>query len=165
MNDDDLMTAVRDRFDAVLMRAPAAQIMKRGRALRRRRHGGRLAVGTLAVSLGAGLGVPALTAGPSGTAASHQQATLAAWTVEQHPDGTIAVTIRRPENLAALQRKLATLGVLVTFVDSHGTPVTRCELLIQLRKRPHGTFAIQISQAESRRTRITVAQCAVAVQR
>jgi hypothetical protein len=188
MNDDDLMTAVRDRFAPVLMETPAAEIIKRGRGLRRRRHGGKLAAGALAVSLGAGLAVPALTAGG---AAAPQRATLAAWTIQQHPDGTIAVTIRRPENLAALQRKLAAFGVLVTFVDGRATPVTGCELLIQLRKRaPHETFAIQIRPAEFREARIAlrdkgksraiwsqgagarpvlfkiaVAQCAVAIQR
>jgi hypothetical protein len=153
MNDDDLMTAVRDRFAPVLMDIPAAEIIKRGRVLRRRRHGGKLAAGALAVSLGAGLAVPALTAGG---AAPPQQATLAAWTIQQHPDGTIAVTIRRPENLAALQRKLAALGVLVTFVDGRATPVSACEFLIQLRKRPHQTFAIQIRSAELREARIAL---------
>lgn len=150
MNDDEMLTAVRDRFAPVRMNTPAAAIMKRGRALRRRRHGGRLAAGALAVSLGTGLAVPALT---DGGAAPPQRATLAAWTVQEHPDGTIAVTIRRPENLAALQHKLAALGVLVTFVDGRATPVSGCEFLIALGKRPDQSFAVQIKPAELRASR------------
>lgn len=122
MNDDDLMTAVRDRFGGVRMEIPAQQIMARGTSLRRRRSGGRLAAGALAISLGAGLSVPALTAGPS-TAA--QRATLAAWTVDKHPDGSIAVTIRRPQNLAALQNRLAQLGAPVTFAPFPGKRFAR----------------------------------------
>lgn len=114
MNDDDLMTEVRDRFAPVRMHASPEQIMARGRSLRRRRHGTSLAAGALAVSLGAGLSVTALTAGPAAPAAQH--ATLAAWTVDQHPDGSIGVTIRRPQDLKALQARLAKLGAPVLFV-------------------------------------------------
>jgi hypothetical protein len=153
MNDDDLLTAVRDRFDSVRMDTPAAAIMARGRALRRHRSSGRLAAGALAVSLGAGLAVPALTAGPTGatgpagaagTPGSPHQATLAAWTVQKHSDGSIAVTIRRPENLAALRLKLAKLGVTVVFADEPAKLAHGCAFHVQLKKlaRPF-TFVIK----------------------
>lgn len=124
MNDDDLMTAVRDRFAAIRMDTPAEKIMARGSSLRRR--GGRLAAGAaraLAVSLGAGLSVPALTAG---TAAPARHATLAAWTVREHHDGSIGVTVRRPQNLPALQLRLAKLGAPVIIVAGQARPGRGC---------------------------------------
>jgi hypothetical protein len=147
MNDDDLLTAVRGRFDSVRMDTPAAAIMARGRALRRHRSSGRLAAGALAVSLGAGLAVPVLTAGapgPAGTGGSPHHATLAAWTVQEHPDGSIAVTIRRPENLGALRLKLAKLGVTVIFADEPAKLAHGCAIHLRLEKltRPF-TFVIE----------------------
>jgi hypothetical protein len=112
MNESDLMTAVRDRFAPVRMGTPADVIMARGRSVRRRAHGGRLAAaGVLAASLGAGLGIPAVTAGTTNAGVTH--ATLAAWTVQKHDDGSIGVVIREPRNLPALERRLARLGVPV----------------------------------------------------
>lgn len=125
MNDDDLMTAVRDRFAAVRMDTPAEKIMARGSSLRRRR-GGRLAAGALAVSLGAGLSVPALTAG---TAAPAQRATLAAWTVHKHHDGSIGVTIRRWQNIGALQVRLGALGAPVIIAGERTRPGRGCVLI------------------------------------
>lgn len=130
MNDDEMLTAVRDRFAPVRMDRPAAAIMKRGSALRHRRHG-RLAAGALAVSLGAGFAVPALTAGSAGPApgagsAASQQATLAAWTVQKHRDGSVIVTIRRPQNLAALERELARLKVPAMIVVKPAKPAPGC---------------------------------------
>jgi hypothetical protein len=93
--------------------------------------------------LGAGLSVTALTAGT--TTATGQQATLAAWTVQKHPDGSIGVIIRRPQNLAALQVRLAKLGAPVIFVvgqakPGHGCPRTAFPAAVQLPYRPfpHG---------------------------
>ena len=108
MNDNDLMTAMRDRFDPIRMDTPADVIMTRGRAVRRRGHRGRLAAGALAVGLGVGLGIPVVTAHD---ATSVTNATLAAWTVQKHSDGSVAVTIREPKDLTALQARLARLGV------------------------------------------------------
>lgn len=141
MNDDDLMTAVRDRFAAVRMDTPAEMIMARGSSLRRRR-GGRLAAGALAVSLGAGLSVPALTAG---TAAPAQRATLAAWTVHKHHDGSIGVTIRRWQRIGALEVKLGALGAPVIIVAGQARPGHGCAVLwirpaafqIRVARAPH----------------------------
>ena len=66
MDDNELMTAVRERFDPVRMHTPAETITARGRSLRHRRRSA-LAGGALAVTLGAGLAVPALTAGTAGS--------------------------------------------------------------------------------------------------
>ncbi len=117
MNDNELMTAVRERFAPIRMTAPADAIIERGRSLRRRRHRGRLAAGALAVALSAGLaaglGIPAVTAGASGGTGGN--ATLTAWLVQKHPDGSISVTIRALRDLPALERKLAEDGARVTI--------------------------------------------------
>jgi hypothetical protein len=112
MNDDEVLTMVGDGFTSVRMTATADAVMAQGRSLRRRRRTGRLATGAaLALALGAGLSVPALTSGSSGGA---QRPTLAAWTVQQAPDGSIAVTIRELRDLAALQARLNADGARVT---------------------------------------------------
>jgi hypothetical protein len=115
MNDNDLITAMRDRFDPIRMDTPADVIMTRGRAVRRRGHHGRLAAAALAVGLGAGLGIPGVTAHDAAKAPNVTNATLAAWTVQKHSDGSVAVTIREPKNLTALQARLARLGVPVVI--------------------------------------------------
>ena len=104
MNDDDLMTAVREEFAPVRMDVAADTIMARGRAARRLRRS-RVAAGVLAVGLGAGLGIPALMSGNATGGA-----TLAAWTVARQTDGSVTVTIREMRNLPALQAKLAADG-------------------------------------------------------
>ena len=115
-NDDELMTAVRADFAPVRMSVATDAIMARGRAARRLRRG-QVAAGALAVALGAGLGIPALTSGgtasetASGGTAS--QVTLTAWTVDKQPDGAINVTIRDLQNLSALQAKLVADGAPV----------------------------------------------------
>jgi hypothetical protein len=108
MNDSDLMTEVRDRLAPVRMETPAKAIMARGAMMRRRRNSGRLTAGALAAALGAGLSVSALPHG--GTA---QDAALAAWTVQQQSDGTVLVTVRKLDDMAALRARLAPYGVSI----------------------------------------------------
>jgi hypothetical protein len=118
MDDNELISAVRDRFDPVRMHTRTETILARGRSLRRRRRAG-VAGGALAIALGAGLAVPALTAG---TAASPEHVTLAAWTVDQRPDDSIAVSIRELRNLPALQRVLKADGARVTITQKKTFP-------------------------------------------
>jgi hypothetical protein len=109
MNDDNVLTAVREGFAPVRMETPATAIMARGTMMRRRRrNGGRLTAGAMAAALGAGLGVSAFAHG--GTA---QDAALAAWTVQQRPDGTVLVTVRKLDDMAALRARLAPYGVSI----------------------------------------------------
>jgi hypothetical protein len=109
MNDDDLMTAVRNSFTTVHVTTPVEQITRRGRAVRTRRRIPALA-GALGVAAGAALAVTSLH--PGTPPASHQPtASLAAWTVARQPDGTIQVTLRELSNPAGLQRKLRADGV------------------------------------------------------
>ena len=109
MNDDDLMTAVRNSFTSVHVTTPVEQITRRGRALRARRRIPALA-GALAVAAAAALAVTSLH--PGTPRASHQPAApLAAWTVARQSDGTIQVTLRELSNPAGLQRTLRAVGL------------------------------------------------------
>ena len=111
MNDDTLMTAVREPFTAVHMDIPVEQIVRRGRAVRARRRILGLA-GAAAVIAGAAVAVIALL--PAGHPAGAQ---LAAWTVTRQANGTIYVTIRELRDAARLQSTLRADGVpaSVTF--------------------------------------------------
>jgi hypothetical protein len=111
MNDNELITAVKESVTGVHMHVPTEQIMRRSRAIRaRRRIPG--AAGALALVAGAALALTALLP------ASHQHgARLTAWTVAKQADGTIDVTIRELRDPAGLQSKLRADGVpaSVTF--------------------------------------------------
>jgi len=113
MNDDNVLTAVREGFAPVRMQTPAKAIMARGAMMRRRTNSGRLTAGALAAALGAGLSVSAF--GHGGTA---QDAALAAWTVQQQSDGTVLVTVRKLDDMAALRARLAPYGVSIATVPS-----------------------------------------------
>jgi hypothetical protein len=109
MNDNELMTAVRESFTGVHVTTPVEQITRRGRAVRARRRIPALA-GALAVAAGAVVAVTSLL--PGTPPASHQPAApLAAWTVAKQSDGAIQVTIRQLSNPAGLQRRLRADGV------------------------------------------------------
>jgi hypothetical protein len=115
MNDHDVLTTVRDGFAPVQMTIPANDIMTRGRSLRRRQHRGHFVTGgALALALGTGLGVSALTAGSPAA----QRATLATWTVQRDPGGAITVTIRELRDLPALQAQLDLDGAPVAISDT-----------------------------------------------
>jgi hypothetical protein len=124
MNDDELITAVKESVTGVHMDIPGRQIVSRSRAIRARRRIPALAA-ALALAAGAALAVPTLL--PSGHQPSHPaRAKLAAWTVTKQGDGSIRVTIHQLRDPAALQRKLRTDGVpvSVTFI---GQPNPACQ--------------------------------------
>jgi hypothetical protein len=119
MNDAELITAVRESFTDVRSTTPAAQIVKRGRAVRaRRRVPGAAAVGAVAA---AAVAVSVALAGshpPAGHPASGPGVVrLAAWTVTRQAGGSIKVTFREAADAAGLQRTLRADGVpaSVTF--------------------------------------------------
>lgn len=135
MNDQYLMTGVKDAFADVEMRTPAVRVMARGNVLRRRRRLS-LAAGAAAVTSGAAVAVAMLA--PAGHPASRREtasdaqhgaaaapvspAILAAWTVTETPNGTVKVTIREMRNLAGLQAKLRADGVHVVVTASLAWP-------------------------------------------
>jgi hypothetical protein len=116
VNDEEtthqVLTAVRSAVPDARMRTPVEQIGGTARSRRRRRG--------LAGLTGAGLaGVAALTmalsAGGIGTAGNGEarpgNAQLAAWTVQNGPDGTVNVTLHQTRDAQGLQRVLAEHGV------------------------------------------------------
>jgi len=116
MNDDDLITLVREQRGSVEMTTPVDQIIGRGRTLRARRRLPGVAAGALAVAAAAVLAVTALL--PAGHQAGRPlPAQLTAWTVTRHADGTITVTVRQLRDPQGLQRTLRADGVpaSVTF--------------------------------------------------
>jgi hypothetical protein len=109
MNDNELITAMRDQRNKVHMTTPVEQIINRGHAVRARRRIPGLA-GVLAVAAAAAFAVIALL--PASHPASHQPpAHLAAWTVTRLPNGDIGVTVREMADPAGLQSTLRADGV------------------------------------------------------
>ena len=115
MNDDELITAVKESVTDVHMTIPAEQIVSRSRAIRARRRIPGLAAG-MAVVAAAVLAVTALLPGHSATVQPGIH--LTAWTVVKHADGTVYVRINQLRDPAGLQRKLRADGVpaSVTFI-------------------------------------------------
>jgi len=137
MNDQDVITAVRETFDGVRMSTPLDAVSRRGRALRARRRGSGLAAGAVAAG-GLAVTVTSLLPATSAVTATGTQhkpgkltvhtpggsavsATLDAWTVTRRPGGAIAVTIRNLRDPAGLQRALRANGVpaRVTYPRAH----------------------------------------------
>ena len=111
MNDDPLITAVKESVSGVHMHVPTEQIVSRSRAVRAQRRIPGLAAALVGVA-GAAVAVTMLLP------ASHQPSPqLAAWTVARQGDGTVSVTIRELRDPAGLQRTLRADGVpaSVTF--------------------------------------------------
>jgi hypothetical protein len=128
MNDNELITLVRESFTGVHTTTPVEQIVSRGRAVRARRRIPGLA-GVSAVVAGAALAVTTLL--PGSHHASHQPpAQLAAWSVVKQADGTvrvtIPVTIGELRNPAALQSALRADGVPASVTSiGHQNPSCR----------------------------------------
>jgi hypothetical protein len=116
MNDDELMTAVRESFTSVHDSTSVEQILSRGRAARARRRIP-LITGALGVAAATVLAVTTLLPGSHHPSPQHS-ARLAAWTVTTQPGGNVSVTIRQLHNPAGLQRTLRADGVAasVTFL-------------------------------------------------
>jgi hypothetical protein len=116
MNDNELITALREQRDKVPMNTPVDQIISRGRAVRARRRGPAVA-GALGAAAAVAFAVS--VALPASHPASEPRAQLAAWTVARQADGSIRVTIRELHDPAGLQRRLRADGVpaSVTFTD------------------------------------------------
>jgi hypothetical protein len=130
MNDNELITVLREQRGTVLMTTPVEQIISRGRAVRARRRvpGVAAAVGTAAVAaVAVGVALPASHPGASHPAAKHPAGGpglhLTAWTVSRQADGSIRVTFRDATDPAGLQRTLRADGVPVSVTfTGHQNP-------------------------------------------
>ena len=114
MNDNELITTLREQRGNVPMDTPVEQIIRRGRAVRARRRVPRVAA---ALGAAAAAAVAVTVALPASHPASAPGAQLAAWTVARQADGSIKVTIRELRDPAGLQQRLRADGVpaSVTF--------------------------------------------------
>ena len=114
MNDDELLTLVREQRNKIPMTVPVEQIITRGRAVRARRRipglAAALAVVAAAVVAGSALLPSSHPAGPQ------PGIQLAVWTVVKHADGTVSVTIRELRDPAGLQRTLRAEGVPASVI-------------------------------------------------
>jgi len=141
MNDDDLITVVKESVTNVHMNVPAEQIISRSRALRARRQIPVLAA-TLTGAAAVALAVTALLP-PN----QQPEARLAAWTVAKGADGDIDVTINQLHNPAGLQSALRADGLPVNVRFSGDSPIASC------RPYPSGQdvlrAAVQISTSDS----------------
>src|SRR5690348_16578234 len=100
MNDDELITLVREQRGKVPMSVPVADIIARGRSVRARRRIPRL---TGALAVGAGMAVAvAMVVSSTSRDAGQPNAQLAAWTVTMQANGSVQVTIRQLRDLAGL---------------------------------------------------------------
>jgi hypothetical protein len=122
MNDDELLTAVRDSFTGVHSATPVEQIVSRSRAVRARRRIPGMA-GALALVAGAAIVVTTLLSGHQLSPATAQ---LAAWTVTKQANGSISVAIRELRDPAGLQRTLRADGVPASVTFS-GQPNPACQ--------------------------------------
>lgn len=137
MDDQDLMTVVREGFATVNMTTPAATVVARGKQLRRRRSlplaaaivfvAGAAVAGMAAVGASGGHMRTAHGPMPSGAAAPTISAKLAAWTVTPQADGTVKVTVKQMRDVSGLQAKLRADGVPVVVSASLGWPAACTE--------------------------------------
>jgi hypothetical protein len=112
MNDEELITLMKEPFADVHMTMPLDQVMRHARAVRARRRRMRGLTGAVALA-GSSITAVALLV-PGGHPAKAQ---LAAWTVTRDPDGGITVTVNQMKDPAGLQATLRADGIpaRVTF--------------------------------------------------
>lgn len=112
MNDDELITLMKEPFTDVHMTTPLDQVVRQGGAVRARQRRLRGLTGAVAL-VGTSIAAVALLV-PGGHPATAQ---LAAWTVTRDPDGGITVTINQMKDPAGLQSTLRADGIpaRVTF--------------------------------------------------
>jgi hypothetical protein len=130
MNDDELITMVRESIADVHTVTPVAQVISRGRAVRARRRIPGVA-GTLAVAAGTALAVTTLLPsghpGPLRSGRPPATAQLAAWTVAKQVNGDIDITINQLQDPAGLQSTLRADGLPVTVSFSGPSLSASCQ--------------------------------------
>jgi hypothetical protein len=135
VNDNDLISAVRESVSDMHMRVPDQDIIRRGRAIRARRRAIPAAAAALAVAAGAT--AAAVLTGTSPATPRHRYPVnpsalgssgvqLAAWSVVRK-DGGVRVTIYELRDPAGLQRRLRADGVPAS-VTYYGHPNRACHV-------------------------------------
>ncbi|MGH3188028.1 MAG: hypothetical protein ACRDPY_25595 [Streptosporangiaceae bacterium] len=120
MNDEELITVLREQRGTITMNTPVEQIIGRGRAVRSRH---RLPAAALATATLAAAAVAVTAALPASHPAGTHDAKLAAWMVVRQADDGIVVTVSELQDPAGLQSTLRADGVpaSVTFTGQ-GNP-------------------------------------------
>jgi hypothetical protein len=136
MNDDELITLVREQRTMVPMTTPVDEIIGRGRAVRARRRVPRLA-GALAAAAGAAAAVALLVPGTRPAATQ-----LTAWTVTRQADGNVDVTIRQLSDPAGLAAALHGAGV-PAYVAFAGPVPARCAQYPVSQSRQQAIYQFQ----------------------
>ena len=121
MNDDDVLTQVREALPAIHMQTPVEQIIARGRSRQRRRVAMRIAAAASVTGVAATLAV--LAALPGNSEATHTRTTAAhgaqqlnirtvAYTVTSNADGTVTVWTKQAyfDDPTGLQAALRNAG-------------------------------------------------------
>lgn len=121
MNDDELIIAIKERFAEVHLSTPLGVIARRRRTLRARRQifgvaGATALAGAAALAVagqvsGNAPSTPSAAPSPTRSTSPLPGATLAAWSVAEHADGTVQVTIRDLQDPDGLQTKLRADGI------------------------------------------------------
>jgi hypothetical protein len=130
MNDDELITVLREQRGKVVMTTPVEQIISRGRSVRVRHRVpgvaagvGAAAAAAVAVGVAFPAGHPAVRPPSASESASPPSVRLEAWTVTRQAGGGIKVTFRQATDPAGLQQTLRADGVpvSVTFTGEQNT--------------------------------------------
>jgi hypothetical protein len=118
MNDEELITVVREQRNRVSMTTPVEQVISRGRAVRARRRIPAVAGALAVVAAVTVLAVTRLAPASHQPTRPQPGVQLAAWTVVKQGDGTVRLTVREFINPAGLQSKLRADGIpaSVTFI-------------------------------------------------
>jgi hypothetical protein len=116
MNDNEILTPVRDSFSGVRMRTPLERTVRRGRVLRARRRGFR------AAAVAGAAGLAAVTAVTAANLGAPRPVALDAWTVTVGPDHIVTVTVRQLSNAAGLQQTLRADGIPARVAFQRGMP-------------------------------------------
>lgn len=134
MNDNDLITVMRESFTDVHSSTAVEQIVSRSRVVRTRRRIPQLAA-ALAVAGSAALATTLLL--PGSHQAGQPGVQLAAWTVTKQADGTIGVTIRELRDPSGLQRTLRADGIpaSITLIGQENPSCRLYPGSLALRKR------------------------------
>jgi hypothetical protein len=133
MNDNELITTVRESVADVYSVTPVEHVISRGRAVRTRRRIPGIA-GTLALAAGTALALTTLLpsghpglVGSSRPGSHPASAQLAAWTVAKQGNGNIDVTINQLQDPAGLQSTLRADGLPVTVSFSGPSLSATCQ--------------------------------------
>jgi hypothetical protein len=148
MNDDEVITTLREQRDKVHSHTSLDQIISRGRTVRARRRIPALVGALTAAAAATAAAALVLTGGPAAVPGQHATAghartvATAAWTVREDADGTVTIYLRQYADPAALQRTLRADGINAIVFPIPTAPACTYAVTTWLRTEPYGTLGI-----------------------